>query len=71
MQFAIALLDWPGLPAWPEAYAALPALIYLCALLARPSAGANPTRQLSLQPVAIGAGDGGNVYRYAMLAAAE
>ena len=26
----------------------------------RPSAGANPARQLSLQPVAIGAGDGGN-----------
>ena len=26
----------------------------------RPSAGANPARQLSLQPVAVGAGEGGN-----------
>ena len=34
---------------------------FFCAPCRRcPTAGANPARQLSLQPVAIGAGDGGN-----------
>ena len=38
-------------------------IVLTCAVLRRhSSAGANPARQLSLQPVAVGAGEGGNEF---------
>ena len=51
----------PAIPVAPGTTEAAVAHIRRCAVERRRLlAGANPARQLSLQPVAIGAGDGGN-----------
>ena len=47
----------------PDPNVGAPALDSTCAVERRhSSAGANPARQLSLQPVAVGAGEGGNEF---------